>query len=166
MSEKVFQVCKELYRARAYNIYDEGKSEQDGWYIYGKDQQNENIFLFIIMYDKLNIEVIKYYYNILNINHIKHMILVYKNSITVSVKKLIQTLDVTIELFHEDELKFNILNHVLVPQHTLVNTVKKYDNKYPILKRTDPVARFLGYKYGDIIRIDRKDKSISYRFVK
>lgn len=165
--QKVFKVCKELFQAREYSVEKEGYDDDLGWYLYGKEKSSSKIIqLYIITHPKLNVELIKYYYSILHQTDIKQAILVYQNNVTSSVHKLLQTIDIKIELFCIDELKYNLLKHELVPEHIKVSNVKKNDLKYPIMKKTDPVARFMGFKHGDIIKINRKDGSIYYRFVK
>ena len=81
-------------------------------------------------------------------------------------------------IFMADELLFDITKHILVPKHT------KYTEDYDILKKklmikhldklpfigfNDPVARFIGLKENDIVKIERNELSqnnISYRICK
>jgi len=74
-------------------------------------------------------------------------------------------------------LQFNILNHSLVPEHTIINTteveemMKRYNiiNKtdLPDISRFDPVARVIGLRPGNICKIIRPSKtaitSVYYR---
>jgi DNA-directed RNA polymerase subunit H (RpoH/RPB5) len=161
--EKVYDTCKELFTARGYKIKE---LDSENWIIQGVDTTRANVGLFILPDNKLNIEIIKYYYSLLSSMNMKRAILVYQQSVTSSVKKIITNMNIQIELFHFDELKYNILKHTLVPKHTKVDSMKTNEYKYPLMRRTDAVARFMGYKHGDIIRIDRKDKSIYFRYVK
>ena len=80
-------------------------------------------------------------------------------------------------LINIDRLHFNILNHSLVPKHTLLSTEsmekvkKKYnitDNKnFPSIFRFDPVSQVLGIRPGQVFEIERASKtaisSIFYR---
>jgi len=80
-------------------------------------------------------------------------------------------------LINIDRLQFNILNHSLVPKHTLLSTEsmekvkKKYnitDNKnFPSISRFDPVSQVLGIRPGQVFEIERASKtaisSIFYR---
>lgn len=74
--------------------------------------------------------------------------------------------------------KFNVLEHELVPPHEIVPPeesakilrqlgVAPY--QLPWIRVTDPVARAIGAKPGDIIRILRKSptagETIAYRYV-
>ena len=161
---KVFDVCKELYEARQYVLVEQCR---DTWHLKGRPPTGGSlVHLFIITHSKLNVDLIKYYYTMFCDKGIKHAILVYQNSVTSSVKKILQSIEIHIELFCISELKYNILKHTLVPKHTKIATAKNNDQKYPIMKRTDPVARFIGFRHGDVIQIDRRDGSVYFRFVR
>ena len=66
-------------------------------------------------------------------------------------------------------LQFNILNHVLVPQHTVltieeVNKVMERYNitnktQFPDISRFDPVARAIGLRPGNVCHIIRPSKT-------
>jgi DNA-directed RNA polymerase subunit H (RpoH/RPB5) len=66
-------------------------------------------------------------------------------------------------------LQFNILNHVLVPPHSVlidseVNEVMKRYNitdkaQFPDISRFDPVARVIGLRPGQVCKIDRSSKT-------
>jgi len=73
------------------------------------------------------------------------------------------------QLFTIKELVINITKHVLVPKHELISSaevdeiVQKYHLKskyqlYTILK-TDPMARYLNLKNGDVAKVTRKSQS-------
>jgi DNA-directed RNA polymerase subunit H len=74
--------------------------------------------------------------------------------------------------------KFSVLNHVLVPQHIklspeeAVEELKKWGlrpEQLPLMKVTDPVAKELELKPGDIVKIIRKsdkaDEVVTFRLV-
>ena len=74
--------------------------------------------------------------------------------------------------------KFNILEHELVPKHEVVppeeaaRIIKELGvrpEQLPWLRATDPVARAIGAKPGDIVRIYRKSPTsgeiVVYRYV-
>lgn len=163
---KVKTVCQELFAVRQYTIEEIGEDVDAGWYIKGKTDLKKTIHLYIMSHTKLNVDLIKYYYSLLKTHQVKRAILLYKQSVTSSVTKLLETLDIKIELFHINELSYNLLKHKWVPKHEKIDFSKKNDMKYPILKKTDPVSRFMGFKMGDVIRIHRNDGSLYYRFVK
>ena len=167
MSEKkALEIAKEMFQVRQYKIIDEGYGEDIGWYLIGETESKKLVHLYVMIQPKLNIDLIKYYYSILTQHMVKHAILIYKNNVTSSVNKILESIETKIELFRIDELQYNLLKHELVPEHRKIQSVKKNELKYPILKKSDPVARFMGFKHGDIIEIRRKNGSIYYRFVK
>ena len=83
-----------------------------------------------------------------------------------------------LEHFLQSEVLFNITHHKLVPQHILLTPkekeemLKQYkvkENQLMGIKTTDPVARYYGYKRGQVIKIVRESKLagryIGYRIV-
>ena len=77
-----------------------------------------------------------------------------------------------IELFHEDELVFNITHHNLVPKHEIVdNDIKKElmkhykitEKQFPYIYTNDPICKYYKGAHGDLFRITRNDSSIYYR---
>ncbi|MCS7140243.1 MAG: DNA-directed RNA polymerase subunit H [Candidatus Nezhaarchaeota archaeon] len=74
--------------------------------------------------------------------------------------------------------KFTILDHVLVPKHillskeekkALVEQLKIKPEQLPWIRASDPVAKLIGAKPGDIVKIVRKSptagETIAYRLV-
>ena len=74
--------------------------------------------------------------------------------------------------------KFNVLNHVLVPKHRILNPEEarevliKYrvnPDQLPYILDTDPVVKAIGARPGDIIEITRESptagKAVYYRRV-
>ncbi len=64
----------------------------------------------------------------------------------------------------DEDLRFNVLNHDIVPLHEIVPDeevaplLTKYDivkEQLPKIKATDPAARVVGAKPGNILRITR-----------
>ena len=66
-------------------------------------------------------------------------------------------------------LQFNILEHILVPQHRILSEVEKInikkrynimtDDEFPELKRFDPVAQAIGIRPGEVCEIIRPSKT-------
>lgn len=109
----------------------------------------------------------------------EHIILVFKEKINnLNIKNLKEQTNVCIEIFMLRELQYNISRHVLVPKHEIVKDEKEIEtilstyqlkkNQLPILLKTDPMARYLDVKAGDIVRITRNSPSageaILYRY--
>lgn len=84
---------------------------------------------------------------------------------------------VFVQVFWLDTLIINIIRHEFVPKHRIVSLeeresiLEKYDiktyNQLPIILKTDPVAKFLGMRRGDVCEITRPSETsglyISYR---
>jgi len=84
----------------------------------------------------------------------------------------------TVETFTLDELMINISHHEIVPKHELITPEEakalltglklKTPAQLPIIYKTDPMARYIGARSGDVVRIHRKSltagKTIFYRY--
>ncbi len=165
MENTSWKICKEMLVRRGYVISEENTEQQSMLAI---DCQNNHVHIYFVDAPKLNIKLAKYYYYLINTNAIKHCILIYNGTITSPVRTILSSFyGVRVELFMLRELQFNIMTHILVPTHTKIPKDEKEDyTKYPVLKTTDPVAKFMGFQSGDLIQIERKDNTISYRIVK
>jgi DNA-directed RNA polymerase I, II, and III subunit RPABC1 len=169
--ETAYKICLEMFSQRGYDIIEE-EDEQ----ILANKKDGNQVIAFISQSPKFNVEKIQEYISIIKKMYINHCIIVFKDNATPVAKKVVEELtDITIELFHEDEMQYNITKHVLVPLHEIEhkfntkeceNFKKKYGNKFPIILKSDPVSRFYGYDKGDIIKITRKNGYITYRLVK
>lgn len=70
-----------------------------------------------------------------------------------------------LQIFTTKELMYNPLKHVLVPKHEKISEEEaknimeiymvKHRSQLPIISRNDIIARWLGLKHGDIVRITR-----------
>jgi len=81
-----------------------------------------------------------------------------------------------LQYFHTQQLMFNPTKHEYVPKHTKlteeesVEFMKIYMIRsklhMPVILHTDPIAKWLGLKQGDIIKIDRynENSGISYYY--
>jgi DNA-directed RNA polymerase I, II, and III subunit RPABC1 len=75
-----------------------------------------------------------------------------------------------IQLFKLDELQYNVSRHALVPPHEslrddkdVAEVLDRYQlrNRWhlPLILSTDPMARYLGLRHGDVVRITRPSPS-------
>jgi len=83
-----------------------------------------------------------------------------------------------VQMFWIDKLITNIMDHEIVPEHTIISEseketlIEKYNiisyNQLPIILKTDPVAKILGMRRGDVCRITSPSETsgeyISYRY--
>jgi DNA-directed RNA polymerase subunit H (RpoH/RPB5) len=108
-----------------------------------------------------------------------HILIIFKEKINnLNIKNLKEQNNVTIEIFMLKELQYNISKHVLVPKHEIVNSVDEVNkildiyqlkkNQLPIILRTDPMARYLDVKSGEVVMVSRNSPSageaIVYRY--
>lgn len=78
---------------------------------------------------------------------------------------------VNVELFKDHELKINLIDHVLVPQHRKLNPteIAELKNSYLITEKDskrmyidDPVARYYNLQVGDFVEIKRPSINSGY----
>jgi DNA-directed RNA polymerase subunit H (RpoH/RPB5) len=89
--------------------------------------------------------------------------------------KILQKQGGTLQCFHIKNLLFNPTKHSLVPKHTKLTTneLSEVMDKYiikktqmPYILHTDVIAKWLGLKHGDIVKIERfnENSGISYYY--
>lgn len=101
-------------------------------------------------------------------NEYSHYIVVLKDKTTSTSTKSIQERlkNSEVEIFEIKELIFNISKHSLVPKHTLIKDEESIRQLFstlhienrmqlPIILKTDPMARYLNAKPGNILKIAR-----------
>ena len=100
------------------------------------------------------------------------------NDTLIKLMKMIYTTDgYFVNIYHMKQYLFNILNHSMVPKHTVYADIgkpdlyKKYnitkDSEIPQISRFDPVAQAIGLRPGQICEITRSSPtsitSVFYR---
>ena len=169
--EKAFEICLEMLQQRGYYHFEQNDEQN---YTIMINEKDEKIIIFLCDTLKFNIQYIQQYMTQMYDNNILHSVIIYKNSITPFVKKIIEDNidELNIELFSKDILQFNITKHCLVPKHECLNDKETENFKQkmglniPVLLKSDPICRFYNFKKGSIIRIIRRSGFISYRIVK
>lgn len=91
------------------------------------------------------------------------------DTIKQTVKDIYIANKIYISVINIKRLQFNILKHVMVPNHTVldneqsIEVKKKYnilnDNQIPDISYFSPVSLVLGIRPGDLVKIDRKSKT-------
>ena len=153
-----------IFKNRGYSYI---KTETNIIFMKNKD----DIILIFINDSILSINNIKDYIKISINLEINHIIIIYKQKITPSTKKIILNTKITIETFEEREC-FDITKHKYYYPHIKVDDniknelLSKYGNSLPIILKSDPVVKLFNFKKGDILKILRKDNNIFYRIVK
>lgn len=170
--EKAYETCVEMIEHRGYKIVDRDEER-----ILATKPDGTHMCVFVAPSHKFNVESIQEYISMMKKMSLSHCIIVNKDNATPIAKKIIEdSPDLDIELFYVDELQYNITKHYLVPKHELAfkKGTKEYTafkkkymaDNFPILLKTDAVARFFAFQKGDIIKITRPNGVISYRIVK
>lgn len=111
---------------------------------------------------------------------INHLILILQSQPTSSVRSVWASIapQIQLEMFHESELTYNPLKHILSPKYIVLDEKEKeevldhykvLENNIPKQSTTDAVSRFLGLKAGTMCRVIRRSDTAglyeSYRIV-
>lgn len=165
--EQSFKICLEILQQREYEII-----EQKDYFIKARKPDGNLMCVFVTDILKFNNVRAQEYIGMMNDMEIEHSIIVYKNSVTSAVKNIKQNFQgMRIELFSQEELQYNITTHRYQPKFELLSSKdserfrKIYDTKFPIMLKSDPIARFYGYQKGDVVKITRKNGYVMYRMV-
>lgn len=114
-------------------------------------------------------------------NHFHSGILITQSSITPAALKIIPAVmaaeGLILETFQEQDLLVNITHHELVPKHVLLSAEEKKklleryrlkESQLPRIQTGDPVAKYLGLRRGQVVKIIRKSETAgryaSYRW--
>jgi DNA-directed RNA polymerase I, II, and III subunit RPABC1 len=164
--DTAIKTCKLMLRNRGYQEIEN---------LLFENVEKNKIIVFTIE-DKLSIEHIKNYTNILIKNLLNHCIIIYNEDITPVAKQVIETItEYKFEIFSISELQYNIVEHRLVPKHVKLNSdeakpiKRKFGSKLPVILKSDPISKYYNFSRGDIIKIIRKrnnEEYITYRIVK
>jgi len=106
----------------------------------------------------------------LSANNFHTGILITNVNITPAALKIIPAVqsETRIECFLEQDLLVNITHHELVPKHVLLSKEEKAklleryrlkDTQLPRIQLGDPVARYLGLRRGQVVKIIRRSET-------
>jgi len=171
--EKVVVTLREMMTDRELVRWRPSPSQEDV-FLAENEEEDEVILVYLCRHEKFNIDGVKYLVYQLQQHKIPHGLVVFQNIITSSAKKAVEDLlDYTIETFEKKELQYNITQHrlysphVRVPKDEISKHLPKIDiHCLPVLLRSDPVSRYYHFSRGEVVRVDRRNQSIAYRFVK
>lgn len=169
------QTCKVMLENRGYkevqNLLFEKVEEVEE----NEKSKISKIIVFLLE-EKLSIEHIKNYTNILIKSLLNHCIIIYNEDITPVAKQIIETItEFKFEIFTISELQYNIVEHRLVPIHIKLdideakNIKRKFGSKLPVILKSDPISKYYNFSRGDIIKIIRKrnnEEYVTYRIVR
>ena len=192
---KLYKVYKTLYKMMKDRGYDvENPLKIDEWKeqrrekasMHGlfskvdKDDKSKvtRLFYYYIPSPKVNVDSIHIFVQLLLKATANSGLIIMSGKISQQAKQKVQEInnELQIEIFTLGELVVNITEHELVPKHLLLSPVEKEmllkrykikEHQLPKILVTDPVARYLGLKRGDVVKIERVSetagKYITYR---
>ena len=112
-------------------------------------------------------------------NKITHAIVVFEGQFSCIAEKTLAHSAERVECFERKRLMFNVTKHEWVPKHTRLTVSQKKEvcavwklkeTQFPVISVRDPVARWYGYRRGDLIKIVRPSETggsyVLYRICK
>lgn len=171
---KLHQTMTAMMQQRGYEIIEDTPEM-----LVSLKPNGDKVCVFLNVIEKFSVDEFKNCVSRLEELDIPHCIAIY-NDMTSAAKKMIKNTSNLIlatnhrslefESFDFKEVQFIATRHNLVPKHEKVEA-KEAENfqdkdKHPILRTTDPIARFYAFKRGDLIKITRKGGFVAYRVVK
>ncbi|KAK8943581.1 hypothetical protein KSP40_PGU009842 [Platanthera guangdongensis] len=145
-----------------------------------EDDLNDRIFVFFPNEPKLTVKIAKRYAERMRTEKVLRGIIVAKEAPTPIAKRAVEDLSQRyyLEVFLDAELLVNVNKHSLVPTHAVLTNeekqalLKRYtvkETQLPRMQYGDPIAKYLGIRRGQVVRITRDSetagKYITYRFV-
>jgi len=146
------------------------------------DDSADQLFVFFPEDEKVGVKPIKTFCERMKGEGVLRAIIVVKINLTPFAKQAIREMTqrgYKVEYFRDAELLVDITEHKLVPEHVLLSPQQKQelltryrlkDTQLPKIQVQDPVARYLGLKIGDVVKIVRPSETagryITYRIVR
>ena len=190
----VFKTLNKMMEDRGYEILRKDPINKEGWLndikknksmngIFTKLDKNDSskrirLYYHYIPSQKLNLEMIKNFMELMHLSHASSGIIIMSGKISQQAKQKIQEInnELQVEIFTLNDLVVNITEYELVPKHILLSQEDKQllldrykikESQLPKILVTDPVARYLGLKRGDVVKIIRVSETagryITYR---
>lgn len=131
---------------------------------------NDRLLVFFADDPKIGVKTVQSYLMMMEEQGIRRGIVVVRLGLTPSAKSAMKNIsaDYYLEDFLESEMLTNITEHELVPRHILLTDEEKLDlfakyrlkeNQLMKLPASDPIARYYGYKRGQVIKIIRNSET-------
>jgi DNA-directed RNA polymerase subunit H (RpoH/RPB5) len=127
--------------------------------------------LIIFFKKKISVKEMKQTLKTIENEKYKHLILITKIKFNSYINNELKKIEQYLEVFLFKNFHINIIKHVLVPKHVLLNEednkkiIQKFGrNKLPQIKFHDPISRYFNCQVGDIFKIYRKNE-IYFRIV-
>jgi DNA-directed RNA polymerase I, II, and III subunit RPABC1 len=146
------------------------------------DDSTEQLFVFFPDEEKVGVKPIKTYCERMKSEQVLKAIIVVKVNLTPFAKQAIREMSqrgYKVEYFRDAELLVDITEHKLVPEHVLLSPQQKQEllaryrlkeTQLPKIQLADPVARYLGLKVGEVVKIVRPSETagryITYRITR
>jgi len=159
---------------KAYGSTPEEARENLSPLIFERQDTKKSILVFWT--ESLGIDDIKRVYAEMERGEHKHAIVIHARKITASVVSSIKALRVQsiyVEVFTEKEVQINVTHHVDVPRHILCSNTKRDEilEKYSVTREQipkivvnghfpDAVARYLGARKGQLVKIIRPSEAV------
>lgn len=172
----------EQFKAQFGDKYDENRISRNNLTLLlsHNDDSTDHILLFFPDDLKINVKVIRRYFEQMQDANVLKAIIVVKDSLTPYAIRAMKQIapKYTLEHFIQSELEMNITKHHLVPVHIPLTSEEKNEllTKYKMkesalmkILHSDPVARYFGLKRGQVVKIIRPSETagryILYRLV-
>lgn len=132
------------------------------------DERNEpyttvRVLVFLFATQQLNIDRFKAVSAYVERANVHRLVLIAMNS-TNTVRSTVEVFRIPTELFAVTFFKFNLMAHSFVYIHERVAHWDTNLHNLPLLCTSDPVARYMGFTVGDVVRIRRPTQTY-YRYV-
>lgn len=170
-----YEMFKEIYTPDNMPKRDEMKIR-----VAHSQNTDDQMYIFFPDDHKIGVKTIADYVTEMQKDSVRRAIIVLRIGMTPSARQAMRSAapEFLMEDFLESEMLINITEHELVPQHILMTEDEKQDlfNRYKLrgnqlmkMHMADPIARYYGYKRGQIIKIVRKSDTagryVTYRIV-
>ena len=165
-----------LTKLRSYGVL-EREEEKEGEFLIVKNRKGEKLIVWAIVgVETIGIRYVNQLSKEVESRSLDGGVIISNGKYTYSARSNAPKRGV--ELIPPTFPSFNIFEHYLVPKHEILSpedkaeVLKKYRverYQFPLMKTSDPIAKVIGAKFGDLIRVVRKSPTageyISYRYV-